>query len=354
MKVAIVGLSLSSSWGNGHATTYRSLVNAFRERGHETLFFEREEPWYAAHRDLPEDDALHFYATTSQLLDERKDALHGADLVILGSYVRGTSAIVRALKGSAQGRRMQGLLAFYDIDTPVTIAALRDDRCEYLERSLIPQFDLYLSFSGGAVLDELRALGARRPRPLYCSADPQLHAPVALEPNVDLGYLGTYSPDRHPVLTELLLEPARSWRAGRFTVGGAQYPDARTWPGNVSHVAHLPPGEHATFYCSQRFTLNVTRADMRRMGHSPSVRLFEAACCGTPVISDSWNGIDAFFEPGEEILLAGTRADVLRYVRGMPEDERAALAAAARQRVLAEHTGERRIAELESYVAECR
>jgi spore maturation protein CgeB len=346
MKISMIGLSLSSSWGNGHATTYRSLMKALRRRGHVVDFFEREEPWYAAHRDLPDCESLHFYPTADELLHHWRGSIASSDLVVVGSFVRETATLVEQLK-----RNAQGVLAFYDIDTPVTVAQLRHDRCEYLQRELVPEFDLYLSFSGGAVLEELRALGATRPVPLYCSVDPEVHAPVEVPTSVDLGYLGTYSADRQGPLTQLLLNPAARWSNGRFTVAGPQYPDTTEWPVNVRHVAHLAPGEHANFYCSQRFTLNLTRSDMRAMGHSPSVRLFEAACCGTPIISDSWTGLDAFFSAAEnEILVAEEGTDVLKYVQGIPEDERTQMGQAARQRVLAEHTGEQRVRELESYL----
>lgn len=347
MKISIIGLTLSSSWGNGHATTWRSLVRAMRRRGHSVSFFERREPWYASNRDFPCDGGLHFYSRACELLAESEAAILSSDLVIIGSFVRETSLLVSRLKP-----KMQGALAFYDIDTPATLAALKDDRCPYLERELVPQFDLYLSFAGGAALDELEALGAPRARPLYCSADPAVHTPREHEEQLDLGYLGTYAADRHAALTELLIEPAQAWSGGRFSIAGPQYPDADRWPGNVEHIDHVPPTRHSIYFSSQRYTLNVTRADMRRMGHAPSVRLFEAAACGTAIISDDWPGLGEFFEPNFEILTAATREEMLRIVRDLPEDERLALGAAARGRVHTQHTGEARVAALEDYVGE--
>ena len=346
MNIVILGLSITSSWGNGHATTYRSLIKGLQRRGHEVLFYERDEPWYADNRDLPPCEWLHFYVSAASLLREHHGDFADADAIIIGSYVRESSTLIPALRRSARG-----VLAFYDIDTPVTIARLREDRCAYLAREQVPEFDLYLSFSGGPVLDELKALGARKPLPLYCSVDPDLHAPRVVPNGTDFGYLGTWSDDRHASVHQLLLEPAARWREGRFVIAGPQYPDADQWPGNVRHVAHLAPQEHASFYCSQRFTLNVTRASMRQMGYSPSVRLFEAACCGTPVISDYWDGLDDFFRIGKEILVAGGSDEVLGFVREMPEEERTALAQAARERVLTSHTGLTRAAELEEQLA---
>ncbi len=346
MKIAFVGLSVSSSWGNGHATTYRSLIKGLRRRGHEVRFYEREEPWYADHRDLPDCEWLHFYESAAGLLAAHRRDFAAADAVIIGSYVREAPLLIRELR-----RAVRGPLAFYDIDTPVTIARLRQGRCDYLDREQLPAFDLYLSFSGGTVLDELEALGARNPVALYCSVDPDLHAPRAVPNGIDLGYLGTWSEDRQHAVKTMLLEPAARWSEGRFVIAGAQYPDAAEWPGNVRHVAHLAPHEHAGFYCSQRFTLNVTRASMRRMGYSPSVRLFEAACCGTPVISDNWTGLDEIFRVGSEILVAASGEEVLDFVREMPDTDRAALARAARERVLTSHTGLTRAAELEAQLA---
>jgi spore maturation protein CgeB len=235
----------------------------------------------------------------------------------------------------------------------VTLAKLEGGDEEYLSRALIPRFDLYLSFTGGPILDRLeRAYGARMARPLYCSVDPELYFPEAAAAELDLGYLGTYSPDRQGKLDALLIGPARAWQAGRFAVAGPQYPDRIVWPSNVARIEHLEPVAHRSFYNRQRFTLNLTRADMAQAGFSPSVRLFEAAACGTPIISDAWPGIETLFRPGEEVLLARTGDEVLTYLQHIPDDRRRALGAAARERVLAAHTADHRAAELEAHIAE--
>lgn len=346
MNIVVFGLSLSSSWGNGHATTWRALRRGLAERGHAVLFYERREPWYEQNRDLPPDPGLRFYDDAAALLERPEPALEEADLVIIGSYVRDTALLARRLRDL-----VPGLLAYYDIDTPVTLAGLVQDRCPYLPRALLPLFDLYFSFSGGAALQQLRGLGVERPVALYCSADPAVHAPADVGRDLDLGYLGTYAVDRQAGLHELLIEPARAWPGGKFAVAGPQFPDVADWPANVAHVEHLPPAAHAAFYGRQRYALNLTRADMRRLGHSPSVRLFEAAACGTPVISDRWPGLEELFEPGREILLAENRNEVLRILKETGETERAAMAAAARERVLSAHTATHRAAELEASVS---
>jgi spore maturation protein CgeB len=351
-KIVILGLSITSSWGNGHATTYRGLVRALTERGHDVLFLERDVPWYASARDLPRPGfcRLGLYGSLEELRDRFAAEVRDADLLVVGSYVpEGVAAAEWALETA------RGATAFYDIDTPVTLARLERGDAEYLTPELIPRFDVYLSFSGGPILRRIeREYGAPRARPLYCSFDETLYGPEEHEPTWDLGYLGTYSDDRQPPLERLLMEAARRHPDGRFVVAGPQYPETISWPPNVERIHHLPPGEHREFYNRQRFTLNVTRADMVRAGYSPSVRLFEAAACGVPVISDYWEGLDTFFVPGQEILISRSADETLAYLRDLPEDERRAIGARARRRVLAAHTAGRRAEELEGYLREIR
>jgi spore maturation protein CgeB len=256
--------------------------------------------------------------------------------------------------GEWAARTARGAVAFYDIDTPVTLAKLARGDHEYLTPALVARYDLYLSFTGGPTLRRLeRELGSPMARALYCSVDPALYHPEpGVAADVDLGYMGTYSDDRQPVLDRLLVEPARRWVEGRFVVAGPQYPETIAWPANVARVTHLSPREHRAFYTRQRFTLNVTRADMVAAGWSPSVRLFEAAACGTPIVSDRWAGIEEVLRPGVEIVIADDADDVLRAVRHMPDDERRAMGDAARARVLAAHTAAHRAAEFEHHVAD--
>jgi spore maturation protein CgeB len=350
LRLVVLGLSLSSSWGNGHATTYRALIAALARRGHDVLFLERDAPWYAAHRDLadPSFCELAFYRDLGELRDFAPKIAR-ADAVIVGSYVP---------EGVAAGRlaieTARGLTAFYDIDTPVTLAALEQGRCDYLNAGLIPRYDVYLSFTGGPTLRRIeREYGAPMARALYCSVDPELYHPVPAEKAYDLGYLGTYSPDRQPALERLLIEPARRAPGRRFIVAGPQYPADIAWPANVEHVPHVGPADHPAFYASCRYTLNVTRADMVRAGWSPSVRLFEAAACGTPIISDPWRGLDELFEHGRDILVATGPDEVLRALNA-PEADMRRIGAAGRARVLSQHTASHRAAELEAHLDEAR
>lgn len=343
-NLLVLGLSLSSSWGNGHAVTYRGLLKALNARGWDVTFLEREVPWYAGHRDLVDPDycRLEFYRDLPDL-EARGALVEDAEVVLVGSYVPEGARVADFVF-----ERASGIRAFYDIDTPVTLAALEGGDLDYLRRDQIPRYDRYFSFTGGPTLGRLeQVFGSPAARALYCSADPELHRPSGEAPEWDLSYLGTYSDDRQPALERLLLEPARRAPHLSFMVAGPQYPESIAWPANVRRAEHVAPAEHARFYAKSRFTLNITREDMRRAGFSPSIRLFEAAACGAPLISDTWPGLETLFEPGSEILLADGPEAVLSALEA-PEDARLALGAAARARVLQAHTAERRAEELET------
>jgi spore maturation protein CgeB len=348
MKIVVFGLSITSSWGNGHATTYRGLLREMAKRGHELLFLERDARWYAENRDLPEPPYCRtvLYSSLDQVFAQYGAEIRQADCVIVGSYVHQGIEV-----GHWVTQHARGITAFYDIDTPVTLAALAHGSCKYLSCDLIPRYRLYLSFTGGPTLDKIEQLyGSPAARPLYCSVDPEIHSPLKQRHCWDLGYLGTYSSDRQPGLERLLCAPAASWPGGRFVVAGPQYPTDIKWPDNAQRIEHLPPESHSGFYCAQRFTLNLTRKDMQQAGYSPSVRLFEAAACAVPVISDQWAGLDEFFEPGKEILVAWSSDQVLSLLREMPEEERRLVGEQARQRALESHSAAKRAEELEGYL----
>lgn len=351
MDIVILGLSISSSWGNGHATIYRALVRECVRRGHRVLFLEREKEWYASHRDLPADlrEVTAIYPSLDTLA-KWKDRVALADLVIVGSYVPDGVAVGRWAREIADGA-----LVFYDIDTPITLAKLEEGDEEYLSADLVPQYDIYLSFTAGPVLREVeRRWGSPRAEAFYCTADLERYRPAGGPVDLDLGYLGTYSPDRQAALESLLIEPARRWPEGRFAVFGPQFPESIAWPANIALADHLDPEAHPWFFGRQRFTLNVTRANMVRAGYSPSVRLFEAAACGTPIISDWWEGLDSIFEPEDEILIARSGDDTLRYLRDITEEKRRSMGWRLRARVEQEHSPARRIDALEQLVREVR
>ncbi|MCC6586270.1 MAG: glycosyltransferase [Bryobacterales bacterium] len=349
MNIVVLGLSITSSWGNGHATTYRALVRGLEQRGHKVLFLERDVPWYAENRDMPRPPfgTTELYDSVAQVKDRFTRQVRQADLVIVGSYVPQGVAIGEWVVDTAQG-----VTAFYDIDTPVTIAKLNRNDTEYLTRALVKRYDLYLSFTGGPTLERLeKQFGAPAARALYCSVDPQLYYPEDKAIEWDLGYLGTYSADRQPALDRLLIQPAAMCTQQRFVVAGPMYPQEIQWPPNVTRTEHLAPNLHRGFYNSQRYTLNITRADMVAAGYSPSVRLFEAAACGTPIISDAWAGLETLFAPGKEILIARCPEEVQEYLTNLPASARSEISQAARTKVLNAHTGEHRAVELEAYVS---
>jgi spore maturation protein CgeB len=354
MKLVIFGLSISSSWGNGHATLWRGLCRALAARSHDIVFFERDVPYYASHRDFAAMAGLklHLYSAWPDALAGARSELAGADAAIVTSYCPDGIAASELVLGSKTGIRV-----FYDLDTPVTLDRLRAGApVPYLPPGGLQDFDLVLSYTGGAALTALsERLGARRVAPLYGSVDPEVHRPAPRVPRfeADLSYLGTYAADRQPALEALFLEPARLLPERRFLIGGAMYPQEFPWAANIYFVRHLPPAEHSAFYSSSLLTLNITRKAMAEMGYCPSGRLFEAAACDTPVLSDCWDGLDHFFQPGREILIARSHADVIEAMR-MPRDELAAIGRAARERALEEHTAARRACQLEALLESAR
>jgi spore maturation protein CgeB len=350
LNIVIFGLAITSSWGNGHAVTYRALTKALTARGHRVTFLERDMPWYREHRDLhaPTFCQVELYRELKEVSLRYRRLVSTADLVILGSYVPDGIILADWITSCARG-----VTAFYDIDTPVTLAGLEAGDVGYISSALIPRFDLYLSFMGGPALTLIEDLyGSQRARTLYCAADPDVHAKRELPAKWTLGYLGTYSADRQLALKQLLLAPATTLTSRQFVVAGAQYPKSIQWPANVARIEHVSPAEHPDFYGQQLYTLNVTRADMVSAGFSPSVRLFEAAACGVPVITDRWAGLDSIFTPGEEIVVVDGPQQVIHVLEELPEDRRRSIAAAARKRLLTSHTPEHRARQLEEYYQE--
>lgn len=351
MKVVIYALTLTSAWGNGHATTYRSLAKALARRGHTVRFIEKDVEWYASHRDLPDPDfcSVRLYADWSaeegSLIAEAMDA----DAVIVGSYFPDAVRAIPALRSAVSAP-----MYFYDIDTPITMEALRTGTCDYLTSALIPEFDAYLSFTGGPALSELQQqFRARVAIPFYCSVDPDIYkpAPRHVRFDCDLSYLGTYASDRQPKLMTLLNSTAERLPDASFLVAGAMYPETVPWQANVRRLAHVAPPDHPAFYSSCRFTLNLTRADMVATGWSPSVRLFEASACGVAILSDRWDGLEQFLTPGQEVLLPSDAAEVAAILTGLSDEERTRMGQRARERILREHTSEHRAQQFEAIVS---
>ncbi len=347
MKIVVFGLTISSSWGNGHATLWRGLCKNLIHAGHFVVFYERDVPYYAGARDLHEipGGRLELFASWDDIRPRIEADLRDADAGIVTSYCPdGRNATAMLLQ---QDRILK---VFYDLDTPVTLARIRaGESLSYIGPEGLAGFDLVLSFTGGPrLIDEFkRRFGARVVRPLYGHVDPDVHRPVPPQPHylADLSYLGTYSDDRQHALQKLFVEPARARQDLRFLIGGAQYPPDFPWSPNVFFVRHLPPSEHAAFFASSRMTLNVTRRAMAEMGWCPSGRLFEAAACGAPLVSDVWEGMEDFFKPGEEIILVSNETDALAALT-LPDVDLTRMAGRARERTLDHHSSAKRSMEL--------
>ena len=355
MKIVIFGLAITSSWGNGHATTFRALCKALHARGHRIVFFEKDQYWYADNRDLPEPEFcdVRLFDDWKQIAPSARSELRDCDVALVGSYFPdGVDAIHEVLDSNAPCK------TFYDIDTPVTIAALRDRAAtDYLLAEQIRGFDVYFSFTGGPMLREIeRSFGAPLAVPLYCSFDPEEYRrfPQHKRYACDLSYMGTYAPDRQPKIDEFLARAAQQLPDRKFIVAGPQYPRKIKWSKNVRRINHLNPRWHAHFYSSSRMTLNVTRRDMVQAGWSPSVRLFEAAACGACIVSDNWPGLETFFRPQQEILLPTSAEDVVVYITELADNEVRAIGDRAQQRVLAEHTSVHRAQQFEHWVEQAR
>ena len=350
MRLIFCGLSITSSWGNGHATTYRSLIRELSQMGHKILFLEQDLPGFSDNRDLldPPYCETHLYKSLEELKDRFTQEVRNADAVIVGSHVPCGIEIGEWVLSQANG-----LPIFYDLDTPLTLSRLSRGSVEYLAIKQIPRYPLYLSFSGGPILRTLEEIyGSPKARALYCSIDPSHYFPEPQFPKWDLGYLGNYSDDRQSTLEELLINPAKTWKEGRFVVAGPHYPQSIQWEENIERIQHLSPNQHRDFYNRQRFTLNATRRDMIHAGFSPSIRLFEAAACGTPIISDYWPGLEHFFELKTEILISQNRRETTQYLQQLPEEERLKIAKRAREKVITRHSSHRRAQELTLLIQE--
>src|SRR5215470_10597189 len=271
MEIVILGLSLTSSLANSHASIYRGLTRALARRGHSVLFLERDQQLFRENRDLPYPPycQTEIYSSLEELKDRFTSSVRQADMVIVGSCVPAGAMIGHWVTGAAQGAT-----AFYDLDTPVTIAKLKRGDLDYLSYSLIPRYDLYLSGTGGPMLDLIeRKLGSPMARALYRSVDPEIYYPEGPEsgdPQWDLGYLGAYNNDPQSALDRLMLEPARCWNQARMVIAGSQYPKTIKCPSNVTLTPQLNSDGRRALYNSQRFTLSVSHPEMVAAGYSPS------------------------------------------------------------------------------------
>ncbi len=354
MKLVIFGLTMSSSWGNGHATLWRGLCKSLIERGHDITFLERDTPYYSAHRDLTEIPGmkLKLYSQWEEVLPFAKANLLDADVGMITSYCPDAVPASDLLRNSPVPLR-----TFYDLDAPVTLDKVRQgEPVFYIPEGGLAGFDLVLSYTGGRALADIQTLlKAEKVAALYGSVDPEVHRPTEWNSEFccDLSYLGTYAKDRHSGVERFFLKPAYDLPHRRFHLAGAMYPTDFPWRENIFYIQHLSPHEHSTFYCSSRLTLNVTREAMARYGYCPSGRLFEAAACGVPVLSDAWEGLDTFFTPDSEILVPKNYENALGAIE-LSDDELIKIGRNARERTLSCHTSKKRAEELEAILANAK
>lgn len=350
MRIVIFGLTVTSSWGNGHATIWRGLCKALIRRNHKVVFFEKDVSYYRDNRDLymlPGMEII-LYSDWEEIKVKARDYLNNSDIGIITSYCSDALSAEAIMMDSPSILKI-----FYDLDTPVTLKAIKAGKqVPYINPQSLGSYDLVLSYTGGRALKELKdILHAKNALPLYGSVDPELHFPVEAKEDYrcNFSYLGTYAEDRQEQLLRLFIQPAERLPQKKLVIGGSQYPDDFPWRNNIAYFNHVPPPEHVYFYCSSDFTLNITRGAMAEMGYCPSGRLFEAAACGVPIISDNWEGLDYFYEPGAEILIANSTDDVIEFMN-LSDAERNKISQAARDRTLREHTAESRIKDFETII----
>jgi spore maturation protein CgeB len=345
LKITIFGLTISSSWGNGHATPYRAIIKALHRQGHKVEFFEKDVPYYARHRDLdqPVYCSLHLYPNWETVRPLALQVAGHSDVVICASFCPDGARIIDDVLGLAAPVKI-----FYDLDTPVTLGRLECGEVDYLRRKQIPEFDLYLSFTGGGTIDELRSVWhAKRAAPLYGCVDPEVHSRVVVPQQYccDFSYMGTYAADRQGKLETFFIQPARRLPLETFVLAGSMYPYDWQWPVNVRRFEHVSASDHSALYSSSRLTLNITRNEMARWGYCPSGRFFEAAACGTPIVTDYFEGLGTFFDCDRELLVVNSTEDVISATE-LPDSELSNIARRARERILGQHTGECRSREL--------
>jgi spore maturation protein CgeB len=352
MRIAFFGSSLVSAYWNGAATYYRGLIRALAARGHEVTFFEPDALERQRHRDIAEPDwaRVVVYPAEEGAVLRTLDSARSFDLVVKASGVGVFDRLLEA--GVAEMRRPGTMTAFWDVDAPATLDRMEKDQADPL-RALIPRFSVVFTYGGGQqVVRAYEALGARACVPIYNALDVETHHPVPAEPRfaADLAFIGNRLPDREARVEEFFLKPAALLPKHKFLLGGSGW-QGSSLPANVRALGHVYTADHNAINCSVRAVLNVNRASMARYGFSPPTRIFEAAGAGVCVISDAWQGIELFLEPGREVLLAGDGADVARHLDGLDAGRARAIGRAARRRMLAHHTYEDRVAEVEAALA---
>ena len=349
LHIAFFGSSLVSAYWNGAATYYRGLLRALAARGHRITFYEPDAFDRQRHRDMPDPAwaRVVVYANHEAALSRALAEAAEADVLVkasgVGVFDEALEAAVAALR--APGRQT----VFWDVDAPATLERVRIDPDDPF-RAVIPTYDLILTYGGGTpVVEAYEALGARACVPIYNALDPDTHHPEPPDPRFDaeLAFVGNRLPDREARVDEYFFRAAEAAPGLRFLLGGSGWHD-RTLPSNVRYLGHVYTRDHNTINGTPLAVLNVSRESMARVGFSPATRLFEVAGAGGCLITDAWEGIEAFLEPGREVLVAQDGGEVADLVRGLTREHARRIGAAARRRLLAAHTYAHRAAEVEA------
>lgn len=351
-RIAFYGSSILSSYWNGAATYYRGLLRALARLGHDITFHEPDAFDRARHRDIdwPDWCRVAVYPATAQGVAQAAERAAEADVVVKASGVGFADDAL--LAGVMAAARPGALRVFWDVDAPATLAAMHADPGDAL-RAMLPDLDLVLTYGGGdPVVRAYGALGARACVPVYNALDPDTHFPVPADPRfaADLAFLGNRLPDREARVEEFLLKPARALPQMTFLLGGSGW-DAAALPPNLCCIGHVPMRDHNALNATPRMVLNVARDSMAATGFSPATRVFEAAGAGACLVTDAWEGVGMFLEPGHEVLVARDGQDVADLLRGTTADRAARIGARARRRVLAEHTYRLRAAQVDAILA---
>ena len=348
MRVSFYGSSLVSCYWNGAATYYRGLLRALAERGHEITFFEPDAFGRQEHRDISDPDwcRIVVWPATGEGMARALQEGHGADLIVKASGVGVFDTELEAAVLTL--RRRDNLVAFWDVDAPATLDRLEGDSADPFA-ALILLYDIVFTYGGGEpVVRAYRRLGARGCEPVYNALDPATHFPVEPDPRfaAELGFLGNRLPDREARVVEFFFGAAQALPQARFLLGGAGW-DQVLLPSNVRYVGHVGTADHNAFNASVRAVLNINRASMAAYGFSPPTRVFEAAGAGACLITDDWEGIEQFLEPGDEILVAKDGREVASLLVGLGSERAREIGSAAKARVLADHTYAQRAIQVE-------
>lgn len=357
MNVAFFGSSLVSAYWNGAATYYRGIIRALHERGYRTTFYEPDAYDRQEHRDIPDPDYAEIVVYEAE---EESDVLAAverareADLVVKASGVGVHDELLE--KAVLDLKSPDRLVVFWDVDAPATLERMQNNP-EDAFRALVPEYDMILTYGGGTpVVESYEALGARRCVPIYNALDSTTHHPVEPDPRFegDLGFLGNRMPDREMRVWEFFFHPARRLQDKRFLIGGSGWDQNVLEADNVAYLGHVYTRDHNAFNCTPLAVLNITRESMVRFGYSPATRVFEAAGAGACLITDAWDGIELFLEPGSECLVAKSGDEVVEILRDLDAGRARPMGEAARERVLSEHTYSHRAAELDALLKDVR